>query len=126
MIERCDYTSEMWEKKCEIDMAFNALFLKQDFRFYVVSKVGHCPCDLNFDTGFNDDGSIAAVCCMKHYGYESSSNDGPDPCDLGDYEIELFDDEKGEKFLTLLVDYIKANDPVLTEKLCELECEVYL
>lgn len=126
MIERCDYTSEMWEKKCEIDMAFNALFLKQDFRSYVVSKVGYCPCDLNLDTVFNDDGSIDVVCCMKHYGYESSFNDGPDPCDLGDYEIEKFANGKGRKYALLLVDYVNDNNPELAGKLCELDCNVYL
>lgn len=125
MIKRSDYTSEMWAKKREIDLAFNALFLKQDFRSFIVSKVGYCPHDLNFDTGFEDDGSLWIFCCQKHYGFDSSSNKGQEFSDLGDYEIEWLKESDGEKYWPLMNKYVNEHNPELSDKLCELNCSVY-
>jgi len=125
MIARCDYSKEMWEMKKEIDLAFNALFFKQEFRNYIVAKVGYCPRDLNFDTEFEDDGKLALLCCMKHYGFDSSSNKGQPFSDLGDYTTERFEETFGEKLWVIMAEYVNAKDDALSEKLCELNCSVY-
>lgn len=125
MIKRSDYTSEMWAMKREIDLAFNALFIKQDFRSFIVSKVGYCPRDLNFDTEFEDDGSLWLFCCQKHYGFDSSSNKGQEFSDLGDYETECLKESEGEKYWPLMCDYVNEHNPGLSDKLCELNCSVY-
>lgn len=125
MIKRSDYTNEMWTVKREIDLAFNALFLKQDFRSFVVSKVGYCPHDLNFDTKFEDDGSLWLFCCQKHYGFDSSANKGQEFSDLGDYYTESLKESEGEKYFTLMHDYIDGHNPALSDRLCELNATIY-
>lgn len=126
MIDRSNYTSEMWEKKSEMDLRLNALFLKRAFREYVTSKVSFCPSDLNFDTVFEDDGAMSLLCCQKHYGYDSSSNKGQQGSDLGDYDTECFaDNEIGAKYWPLLCYYIRENDADLCSTLDELDCKIY-
>lgn len=125
MIKRSDYTSEMWAKKREIDLAFNNLFLKQDFRNFIVSEVGYCPRDLNFDTEFEDDHSLWLFCCLKHYGFDSSSNKGQEFSDLGDYYTESLKESEGDKYWSLMHDYVNEHNPTLSDKLCKLHCHVY-
>lgn len=123
MISRSDYTNEMWDKKCELDLAFNALFMKRGFADYILPEVGYCPADLNLDTIFEDNGKIAIGCCLKHYGYDSSFNHGQPGSDLGDYQEEYISDN--EKYWPLMCKYLQEKNPELFDKLVEQGCSVY-
>lgn len=113
VIDRKDYTSEMWNIKSELDLSFNTLFQNQEFRSYIVSKEGYCPNNLNIDTMFEDDGSISSCCCLKHYGYESSFNKGQAYSDFGDYYTEKINDDFQEKYQQLMYEYMKEKNPLL-------------
>lgn len=125
MIKRSDYTKEMWARKSELDLTFNALFMGQEFRGWVVSETDYCPKDLNFDTLVEDDGRLSLLCCMKHYGYETSENKGQVGSDLGDYDVDEFKGETGERYWPLLCQYISEKSPELSDKLEKLNCTIY-
>ena len=67
------------KEKIALIFRMNRICFRQDFKFYIVSKIKRCPNGLTYDVVYDKErDKFCFVLMTKIYGYESWSNNGLD------------------------------------------------
>lgn len=89
------------------EVNLNKICKTQKFKDYISHVHGICPADLTISCWKND-GKLKFAPEIKHYGYESLSNNGTAYSDLSDY---VLGDEVEENMSKTILEFFKTNEP---------------
>lgn len=93
------------------EVTLNKICKTQKFKDYITERHGICPADLTVSC-WKENNKLMFTPEIKHYGYESFSNNGTAYTDLSDYVLGK---QVEPEMSHTVFDYFKYNEPTLYE-----------